>query len=284
MRAAHSPGVLESSVDGCTTLYENFVLGMREAGGSGPCVGERPLLPDGTRGQRFTWLSYAAVSEIAMAVGSALTARGHARQSAVGLYSRNVPEWVLIEQVNPGAIASMWGGGGKCWVHPPCARTRVQGCNAFSLVTVPLYDTLGPSVVEYVVNQTDMATVACTRDKVASVLEVAPRCPSLRLIVVMDGSAAASPTAVDGAAATAGGSGYAGGGGAAAGGGPAVISLQQLVSRGGGGEVGRALCGAGRPRCGSGVCGCAVCRRQAVCARWGSRARFDAGAVAVDGV
>ncbi|CAN0425565.1 unnamed protein product, partial [Laminaria digitata] len=51
----------------------------------------------------------------------------------LGLFSRNRPEWVIAEQAT----------------------------FAHSGVTVPLYDTLGPETIEFVVKQTDLTTVVC---------------------------------------------------------------------------------------------------------------------------
>jgi long-chain acyl-CoA synthetase len=46
--------------------------------------------------------------------------------AAVGLYSRNIPEWVIVEQAT----------------------------HMFSFVSVPLYDTLGDDAVSYVMKIT----------------------------------------------------------------------------------------------------------------------------------
>jgi len=59
----------------------------------------------------------------------------------VGLLSSNRAEWVIAE----------------------------QACNAYSFVSVPLYDTLGPDAVSYVVNQTEMTTIVVSEAKLAVV-------------------------------------------------------------------------------------------------------------------
>lgn len=51
----------------------------------------------------------------------------------LALYSRNRPEWIIAE----------------------------QAAFAHSTVTVPLYDTLGPETIEFVVKQTLLSTVVC---------------------------------------------------------------------------------------------------------------------------
>lgn len=52
--------------------------------------------------------------------------------SNVGLYSVNCREWVLVD----------------------------AACHAYGMVTVPLYDTLGPDAVEYICNHAELAAVA----------------------------------------------------------------------------------------------------------------------------
>jgi long-chain acyl-CoA synthetase len=59
----------------------------------------------------------------------------------VGIYSRNRPEWVITE----------------------------QAANAFSMVVVPLYDTLGEEAVEHILRETSLKLVFCTNEKVQQV-------------------------------------------------------------------------------------------------------------------
>lgn len=76
----------------------------------------------------------------------------------VGLYSVNREEWVVAE----------------------------QACNAFSLITVALYDTLGPNALEFSINHSELGIVVCTADKIPNLLKVASKCPVLKIIVSMD--------------------------------------------------------------------------------------------------
>lgn len=72
----------------------------------------------------------------------------------VGIYSQNRPEWILFE----------------------------QGCYCYSLVVVPLYDTLGPDACAFIMRQTEMAMVIVEDDaKACMLLDKAPR--SLKIIV-----------------------------------------------------------------------------------------------------
>jgi long-chain acyl-CoA synthetase len=78
--------------------------------------------------------------------------------------------------------------------------------NAFSLATVPLYDTLGPDAAEYIINHADVPVVVCSIDKVATLIKISDRCPNMKIIITMESgeptgtnsssSAAVSPFAI----------------------------------------------------------------------------------------
>lgn len=55
-----------------------------------------------------------------------------------------------------------------------------------SLFTVSLYDTLGPSAVEYIINHASLTCVATSLPHVATLLKLKPRLPSLRIIISLD--------------------------------------------------------------------------------------------------
>lgn len=80
--------------------------------------------------------------------GSGLMALGLQPHKLVGIYSQNRPEWILYE----------------------------QGCYCYSMVVVPLYDTLGPEACAFIIQQTDMQLVVVEDDKKANILlDIAPR-------------------------------------------------------------------------------------------------------------
>ncbi|XP_043369522.1 long-chain-fatty-acid--CoA ligase 1 isoform X3 [Dermochelys coriacea] len=126
-------------------------------GDNGPCLGVRK--PN----QPYEWISYKEVSERAEYVGSALLHRGYkpAPDQYIGIFAQNRPEWVLIE----------------------------QGCYTYSMVVVPLYDTLGADAISYIVNKADVALVFCDKsDKAKLLLDNVERgeTPVLNTIVIME--------------------------------------------------------------------------------------------------
>jgi len=138
-----------------TTLYDNFQYSVRKFPNR-PCLGERVVGNDGQIGP-YVWQSYKQVSERALRLGAALAHLGVTPKSCVGVYSANRPEWVIAD----------------------------QALHAFSLVSVPLYDTLGPDAAEVVMKQSGCVAVVCGADKLDAVLRLAPSLPTLKVVVVM---------------------------------------------------------------------------------------------------
>lgn len=142
--------------DDVTTVYEVFLRGI-QVSNNGHCLGSRK--PN----QPYEWLSYKQVAEMSESVGSALIQKGFKAgpETFVGIFAQNRPEWVIIE----------------------------QGCFAYSLVVVPLYDTLGTEAITYIVNKAELSLVFVDKpDKANLLLEGVENklTPGLKIIVLMD--------------------------------------------------------------------------------------------------
>ncbi|NXD56066.1 ACSL1 ligase, partial [Corvus moneduloides] len=142
--------------DDVRTVYDIFQRGL-QVSNNGPCLGFRK--PN----QPYEWISYKEVSDRAECVGSALLHRGFkpSHIQYIGIFSQNRPEWVIIE----------------------------QGCYAFSMVVVPLYDTLGAEAITYIVNKADLSLVFCDKPDKAKLLLTSVEkgeTPILNTIVVME--------------------------------------------------------------------------------------------------
>jgi len=136
----------------CRTLFEAFRQGAALSAG-GLCLGWRNsgLLP-------FQWLTYNEVLLRAQNFGSGLISMGLSPgvHSMVGIYARNCPEWVIAE----------------------------QGLYCYSMVNVPLYDSLGPEARAFVMAECEMRiVVAFDEANVRSILTSAPSC--LKVIVTV---------------------------------------------------------------------------------------------------
>ena len=54
---------------------------------------------------------------------------------------------------------------------------------SYSIVTVPLYDTLGPDAVRYISNHAELSAVACSVAVLPMLLQSLQGCPSIFLVV-----------------------------------------------------------------------------------------------------
>lgn len=138
------------------TMYEVFQRGLAISD-NGPCLGYRK--PN----QPYRWLSYKQVSDRAEYLGSCLLHKGYksSPDQFVGIFAQNRPEWIISE----------------------------LACYTYSMVAVPLYDTLGPEAIVYIVNKADIAMVICDTPQKASVLiENVEKgfTPSLKVVILMD--------------------------------------------------------------------------------------------------
>uniref|UniRef100_A0A667ZR71 Long-chain-fatty-acid--CoA ligase n=1 Tax=Myripristis murdjan TaxID=586833 RepID=A0A667ZR71_9TELE len=95
-------------------------------------------------------------------IGSALLHKGHSHtgDKFIGIFAQNRPEWTISE----------------------------LACYTYSLVAVPLYDTLGTEAIDYIIDKASISTVICdVPDKVKLILDcVAGRKHTMKMIIVME--------------------------------------------------------------------------------------------------
>uniref|UniRef100_A0A8C6UR35 Long-chain-fatty-acid--CoA ligase n=1 Tax=Neogobius melanostomus TaxID=47308 RepID=A0A8C6UR35_9GOBI len=114
------------------TVYECMLRGARVSN-NGPCLGSRkPKQP-------YEWLSYNEVIRRSENLGSAFLHKGHSKTTDpyIGIFSQNRPEWTLSE----------------------------LACYTYSLVSVPLYDTLGTEAIAYVIDKGNNSSLQPTRSE-----------------------------------------------------------------------------------------------------------------------
>ena len=56
-------------------------------------------------------------------------------------------------------------------------------CMAYSLTSVPLYDTLGPDAVTYIAGHAELSVIACSIDVLDTLIKCLPDCPTVKLVV-----------------------------------------------------------------------------------------------------
>jgi len=121
-----------------------------------PCLGWREN--DGP----YRWMTYSDLRTRSLDFGAGLLKKcGLKPGSFVGLWSINQKEWIIAE----------------------------EGSYCYSLVPIPLYDTLGPDASQYIINQSELTVIVVSQSNLTKVKEIAPQCPSLRFIIVMEGEA-----------------------------------------------------------------------------------------------
>ncbi|PHU10143.1 Long chain acyl-CoA synthetase 7, peroxisomal [Capsicum chinense] len=113
---------------------------------------------DGTVGE-YKWMTYGEAGTARTAIGSGFHYYGLQPGARVGLYFINRPEWMIVD----------------------------HACSAYSYTSVPLYDTLGPDAVKYIVNHADVQAIFCVPTTLNTLLTFLSEIPSVRLIVVVGG-------------------------------------------------------------------------------------------------
>ncbi|KAK2790193.1 hypothetical protein FQN52_005688 [Onygenales sp. PD_12] len=128
-----------------------------------PCLGARPWIPATKSFGPYQFIDYQTVAKRRGAIGVGLVELHnrvgvHGKQYGVGLWCQNRPEWQLTD----------------------------LACMSQSLYTVSLYDTLGDEATKYIVDNAELSCVVTSLPHVATLIELKPQLPSLKLIVCMD--------------------------------------------------------------------------------------------------
>ena len=71
-------------------------------------------------------------------------------------------------------------------IGPSNQRNVDLACMSQSLYTVSLYDTLGPSAIEYIINHASLACVATSLPHIATLLKLKSRLPTLKIVISLD--------------------------------------------------------------------------------------------------
>ncbi|KAJ0400300.1 hypothetical protein ATCC90586_004257 [Pythium insidiosum] len=164
------------------TLYTNLMDRRRVDDGSRPIFGWRPIDPKtGTAGD-YEWITYSAfldqVDAVAAGMVHALQLR---RQEPVGVFAKNRYEWVLVEH-----------GCNRMAYQLPVgvfAKNRYEwvlvehGCNRMAYQLVPLYDTLGPTAVPFILNQTEMRVIFVAKAQWPILADAIKHSPSVKHVV-----------------------------------------------------------------------------------------------------
>ncbi|KAL0921941.1 hypothetical protein M5K25_005892 [Dendrobium thyrsiflorum] len=139
------------------TLHDNFMHAV-DTFCDHKYLGTR-IRADGTVGE-YKWMTYGEASTSRSAIGSGLLYHEVPKHACIGLYFTNRPEWIIVD----------------------------HACSAYSYISVPLYDTLGPDAVSYIVNHADIQVIFCVPQTLSNLLSFFYKIPSVHLIVVVGAS------------------------------------------------------------------------------------------------
>ncbi|XP_039114566.1 long chain acyl-CoA synthetase 6, peroxisomal-like [Dioscorea cayenensis subsp. rotundata] len=145
------------------TLHDNFVYAV-DTFSDYKYLGTR-IRSDGTVGE-YKWMTYGEAGTSRSAIGSGLVYHGILKGACVGLYFINRPEWIIVD----------------------------HSCSAYSYISVPLYDTLGPDAVKYIINHATVQAIFCVPQTLSNLLSFLSQMPSVRLVVVVGGIEENMPT------------------------------------------------------------------------------------------
>ncbi|GAA5957390.1 hypothetical protein JCM21900_006885 [Sporobolomyces salmonicolor] len=146
------------------TIYECFRLGL-ENDPKARCLGRRewdPVAQDWAK--ELTYESFESVDGHRTRIGSGLLKLKEElfpqgpEEWKVGIWSVNRPEWQ--------------------WVN--------MAVSAYSLAIVSLYDTLGPSVVEFIIGHAETPVVFANPAHIPALLTLAKKCPIIKAVVALD--------------------------------------------------------------------------------------------------
>ncbi|XP_070544935.1 long-chain-fatty-acid--CoA ligase 1-like [Ptychodera flava] len=147
--------LVEYKYEDVRTAHDAFMRGRRLSGDK-PCYGWRPG-PD----QPYQWMTYNETYDVAKNIGSGLVHIGCKPQADtfIGIYASNRLEWGLTE----------------------------QACMMYSMVLVPLYDTLGPDACSFIIGQAEIANVVCdTAAKTKLLLGKAKETSCMKRIIMIE--------------------------------------------------------------------------------------------------
>ncbi|KAK9821083.1 hypothetical protein WJX74_009888 [Apatococcus lobatus] len=142
-----------ASLEGAATLYESFKRSVHQYPTEN-FIGERKM--ENGRAGPYEFLTFKQVEAKSRNLHSALAKLGLKPKDKVGIYSHNVPEWMMT----------------------------IQAANRYSLAIVPLYDSLGENAVEYTINHSETGVCFIHENKVKFLLKALPKLKTLKAVVV----------------------------------------------------------------------------------------------------
>ncbi|TVY81373.1 Long chain acyl-CoA synthetase [Lachnellula suecica] len=153
------PGTVDPAI---RTAHDAFEASVKKRPNA-RCLGSRAYDPATKTFGKYEWMTYGETAERRKNFGAGLVelhkkAGVTEEKYGVGLWCQNRPEWQITD----------------------------LACMSQSLYTVSIYETLGPETTEYIINHASLACVATSLPHIPTLLKIAKRVPTLKLIISLD--------------------------------------------------------------------------------------------------
>lgn len=135
----------------------DFFSGSVERCPENSMLGHREVIDE--KASPYIWTTYASAYETATKIGSAIANHGVNQGDRCGIYGSNCPEWVIT----------------------------MLACNSRGICYVPLYDSLGPNAVEFIVNHAEISISFVQEDKINAILTCLAKCSTYLKTIVSFG-------------------------------------------------------------------------------------------------
>eukprot|EP00644_Phytophthora_capsici_P015397 jgi/Phyca11/113662/e_gw1.24.259.1 len=144
------------------TLYKNLTELRRkfDPDGTNKLFGWRKIDPVTGKPGAYEWVTLNDFLPVVEAAASGMSHRLQLQRGAiVGVFAKNSYQWSIVEH----------------------STSRM----AYTLV--PLYDTLGPSAIPFILNHTEMTIVFCGKEQFKTLMGVVHECSSVKTVVLLEG-------------------------------------------------------------------------------------------------
>lgn len=144
--------------NGASTLLESFMVSA-EKFPKNPCIGSRVLYPDGTLG-KYHWKTYKEVYLFSQKISFGLSSLNLQSENLLllGIFSKNREEWLILE----------------------------LACLFQNITTVPISDTICSESLVFIINQTCLSTLCCSKPQFEMVLKHKDQLPMLKTLILFD--------------------------------------------------------------------------------------------------
>lgn len=144
-RSIYAKDGLKELPDGIESPWE-FFSGSVKTSAQNKMLGRRQV-SDGKAGE-YAWQTYEEVFELTMKIGCAIRECSVNPGDRCGIYGSNCPEWIIA----------------------------MEACNSQGISYVPLYDSLGPNAVEFIINHAEVSIAFVQENKINSMMLCLPKC------------------------------------------------------------------------------------------------------------